>query len=388
LICISADVANQLRQWLDVYGPDRPTPLAIAHFPLGSDIEASVATTGFDDDDVAIVDAVRARRTFLMVGTVEPRKGHHQAVEAFDQVWREGLDVSLAIVGKRGWMTDHVEALIEAHPEYQHRLIRIDDASDELLEALYGQCAALLAASRGEGFGLPIVEAARHGIPIIARDIPVFREVAREGAHYFWGDAPSDLATAIREWVVVAAEGNAADPKVAWRTDWATSTQCLIAAIKGQADCHAWIPRELSSDVMHIEPTRCVIEFSSESWPGELMSVSGISGAEPWGRWSDANVGPSIALTFSRPLPKRGILSVTARAFGPNCGGETKIRVGDANYIGKFGATDSTLDFELATDGGQFTLELIPPAPTAPTALGLPVDARRIGIGVVRVEIR
>lgn len=40
----------------------------------------------------------------------------------------------------------------------------------------------LIAASFGEGFGLPLIEAAQHGLPIMARDIAVFREVAKEYA--------------------------------------------------------------------------------------------------------------------------------------------------------------------------------------------------------------
>jgi alpha-1,2-rhamnosyltransferase len=50
---------------------------------------------------------------------------------------------------------------------------------------LYGKARALVIASVAEGFGLPIVEAARHGAAVIATDLPVFREAAGGGAHYF-----------------------------------------------------------------------------------------------------------------------------------------------------------------------------------------------------------
>ena len=55
-------------------------------------------------------------------------------------------------------------------------------------------------ASEGEGFGLAIVEGARHGKPLILRDIPVFREIAGKHAFYFRGDTPEELAKALREW--------------------------------------------------------------------------------------------------------------------------------------------------------------------------------------------
>ena len=71
-----------------------------------------------------------------------------------------------------------------------------------MLEQVYDSADALLAASEGEGFGLPLIEAAQHGLPIIARDIPVFREVAGENAYYFSGKDPQTLTEALRNWLV------------------------------------------------------------------------------------------------------------------------------------------------------------------------------------------
>jgi glycosyltransferase involved in cell wall biosynthesis len=388
LICISAEVADNLRDWLGEFGPHRADPIAIAHFPLGCDIEKTESTRGITDGGAAIVEQVKSRRTFLMVGTVEPRKGHRQALEAFDALWREGLDVALAIVGKRGWMTEDVEASIAAHPELGHRLLRIDDASDELLDELYRHSAALLAASQGEGFGLPVVEAARRGLPVIARDLPVFREVARDGAYYFAGTAPGDLAAAIGGWIASTDAGTAPDPASIWCTDWATATDRLVAALLGKSDRAAAQPSYPAGDALTLEPLRCTIDFSRDAWPRDIATVSGLSVAESWGRWSDANVGPSIQLAFARPLPIRATLSVTARAFGPNCARDTKIRIGDACYVRQFGASDSTVEFDVATDGSRFDIDIMPPEPVSPLEAGLSGDGRRLGIGLVRLSIR
>ena len=46
-----------------------------------------------------------------------------------------------------------------------------------------------------------MIEAAQHGLPIIARDIPVFREVAGESAYYFSGEDPQVLANALQSWL-------------------------------------------------------------------------------------------------------------------------------------------------------------------------------------------
>jgi glycosyltransferase involved in cell wall biosynthesis len=59
----------------------------------------------------------------------------------------------------------------------------------------------LIAASWGEGFGLPLIEAARHKIPILARDIKVFREVAGPHASYFNASKTQDLVQSIKEWL-------------------------------------------------------------------------------------------------------------------------------------------------------------------------------------------
>ena len=48
---------------------------------------------------------------------------------------------------------------------------RLQGISDEYLEQVYAASTCLIAASINEGFGLPLIEAARHGIPIVARDI-------------------------------------------------------------------------------------------------------------------------------------------------------------------------------------------------------------------------
>ena len=56
-------------------------------------------------------------------------------------------------------------------------------------------------ASIGEGFGLPLVEAAQNRLPIIARDIPVFREVLGDNAVFFSNTEENSLTKAIEMWI-------------------------------------------------------------------------------------------------------------------------------------------------------------------------------------------
>jgi glycosyltransferase involved in cell wall biosynthesis len=234
VVCISRSVADELTGWIEREGLGPRAPFHIGWFHLGADIDASAPSSGLPDNAAEVLAAVAARPSLLMVGTVEPRKGHAQALAAFELLWRDGVEVNLVIVGKKGWMVDALAERMAGHPEAMRRLFWLPGVSDEMLLKLYGSCAALLAASEGEGFGLPLIEAAQHGIPIIARALPVFREVAREHAFYFDGLEPADLAAAVRDWLALWREGKAPPSgAMPWLT-WDASARQVVDAVIGQ----------------------------------------------------------------------------------------------------------------------------------------------------------
>jgi glycosyltransferase involved in cell wall biosynthesis len=230
-ICISRAVADELVGWLETAPVERQRRLDIGHFHLGADIPASAPTGGVPPDAESILAAMAKRPYLLMVGTLEPRKGHAQTLAAFERLWADGVDVGLVIVGTQGWMVEPLAERLRGHAELGTRLLWPDDVSDEMLLRLYGSAAALLAASEGEGFGLPLVEAAQHGLPIIARDLPVFREVAGEHAFYFDGRSADNLAAAISAWLALRESGEApSSEQMPWLT-WAQSTAQLMDVI-------------------------------------------------------------------------------------------------------------------------------------------------------------
>jgi glycosyltransferase involved in cell wall biosynthesis len=235
VLCISRAVADELTAWLEANVKPRPAPLNIGFFHLGADIDASVPSTGLPPDAPAILAALARRPSFLMVGTVEPRKGHAQALAAFDLLWEQGVDVNLVIVGKHGWMVDQLAERLANHPEKEKRLYWLAGISDEMLMKLYAGSSALLAASEGEGFGLPLIEAAQHDIPIIARDLAVFREVAGEHAFYFHGLEGGDLAQALRDWLELKRAGRAPQSTgMPWLTWNQSAEQVLDAVVRGR----------------------------------------------------------------------------------------------------------------------------------------------------------
>lgn len=233
-ICISSSVADELKAWHQSNPNDRVRPFAINWFHLGADVTNSVPTSGLPADAEKLLVVLRARLSFLMVGTIEPRKGHAQTLTAFEMLWREGHQVNLVIVGKQGWMVEDLAIQLRAHPEFGRRLVWLEGISDEYLEKVYAASTCLIAASHGEGFGLPLIEAAQHKLPIIARDIPVFREVAGEHAYYFDGKSPDTLARCIKAWLTL--HGAGLHPKsnnMPWLT-WQQSARELLENILPQ----------------------------------------------------------------------------------------------------------------------------------------------------------
>jgi glycosyltransferase involved in cell wall biosynthesis len=210
--CISKTVADEYKNWLEKEGisQNQHPSYKIMNFKMGADLQNSFSTKGEPNNALQITQNMRKRITFLIVGTIEPRKAHLEVIAAFDKLWELAFDVNLVIVGKEGWKDLPVEerrnipqtmTRIKNHPRLNQNLFWLEDVSDEFLTKMYDESTCLLAASYGEGFGLPLIEAAQRKKPIIARDISVFREVANKFAYYF-EDGPADAITvAIESWL-------------------------------------------------------------------------------------------------------------------------------------------------------------------------------------------
>lgn len=231
LVAISRSVEAEICESLDAMGVARVRPLRLGHFHLGADLVSGKPSNGISPEQKFCVEHLRHAMTFLVVGTVEPRKGYRQTLDAFELLWARGRMVNLVVVGKPGWMTDGLAKRIRDHDENGKRLLWFADASDELLSHLYSACSALLLPSEGEGFGLPLIEAAQHGLAILCRDLPVFREVAGEYASYFSGVEGSDLAAAIENWMALKEAGIAPSSlSMPWLT-WEQAARQLLEVI-------------------------------------------------------------------------------------------------------------------------------------------------------------
>ena len=230
LICISKAVADEVEEWLklDFEGKAKPE---VKWFHLGADITNSKPSAGITGEDERILSIVNDAPTFLMVGTLEPRKNHSLALEAFDKLWREGSDAVLVIVGKEGWGVDELMQRIKVHPENNKKLFWLNNVSDEFLQLLYKESQCLIAASTAEGFGLPLIEASQNNLDIIASDIKVFKEVAQEHALYFKSDDAESLSETVLKWLSLKQSNTQpVSANLKWKT-WGESAQDLLNSV-------------------------------------------------------------------------------------------------------------------------------------------------------------
>ncbi len=227
-LCISRHVADDLAQQMETRWWGGRSKLVRTLLPMSGDVAGSRPSEGMRPVDIAVLQAIDQRPTVLMVGTVEPRKGQDILLDAFEWLWAEmGTDAPmLAIVGRPGWRTDALQRRLTTHAARGTSLHWLDAASDEALTALYARASMVVVPSRGEGFGLPVIEALGQGRKVLARDLPVFRELERDGLYYFASEAPEPLGQAILETL--------AQPEPAIRTsddDWSRSLAALLAAL-------------------------------------------------------------------------------------------------------------------------------------------------------------
>jgi glycosyltransferase involved in cell wall biosynthesis len=160
IVVNSADTAARLTDYVPA-GKTVP-PVLVAHIGLDP--------LPTPDADMALLD----KPYFVVIGTIEPRKNHLLLLHIwrqFAQRQEQGQVVpNLVIVGRRGWENENI--------------IEMPDLGDAQLSALVRGSRAVLMPSFAEGYGMPVAEALAAGIPVIASDLPVFREVAGDIPEY------------------------------------------------------------------------------------------------------------------------------------------------------------------------------------------------------------
>ncbi len=117
---------------------------------------------------------------FIILGTIEGRKNHMLLLDVWERlVAQHGAAAPrLVIIGRRGWACDEVLARLEAGG-FGSRVVETGALSDDDIARLLTGARALLFPSFAEGYGLPLVEALDAGVPVIASNLDVFREIGQ-----------------------------------------------------------------------------------------------------------------------------------------------------------------------------------------------------------------
>jgi glycosyltransferase involved in cell wall biosynthesis len=139
-------------------------------------------------------------RYALHVGTVEPRKNVPTLLAAWRLLRARRADPPpLVLCGGFGWRAEEARREI-AEAEQEGWAVHLGYVGAAELAALYAGAELVALPSFYEGFGLPAVEALRAGVPLVASDLPVLREVAGDAALYappaspeLWADRLGEL---------------------------------------------------------------------------------------------------------------------------------------------------------------------------------------------------
>lgn len=171
IIVNSRDTEQALAQFAREAGMRCP-PVAVA--PLGPSVRAARAAPA------------AGRPYFVILGTIEPRKNHLLLLHLWRRLaeTRRGAAPLLYVVGQRGWECENVVDLLERSASLSGLVIERNRCADDEVAGLLRGARALLMPSFAEGFGLPVAEALAAGVPVIASDLPAFRELAGEVPEY------------------------------------------------------------------------------------------------------------------------------------------------------------------------------------------------------------
>lgn len=177
LLCVSEDTKTEYKNIFINYFGVLPSDVYLLKIPLGADIDNANVKKAENETHGMVLPAIDHQKVAMIVGTIEPRKGHSELLDAFEALWEAGKEDVLIIVGRVGWGVSKLVQRLNGHVELNKRLHWFCDCSDADLVRLYKLVDGVIVASKGEGFGLPLYEALNYGRPVLARNIPVFREV-------------------------------------------------------------------------------------------------------------------------------------------------------------------------------------------------------------------
>ena len=107
-------------------------------------------------------------RFVLFVSRVEPRKNHKALWQAFESLGLHQKGLKLVFIGKKEWMDPELEGVMtQSDPSMKQSVLWLESIPHNDLWAFYRAATLFVYPSLGEGFGIPPLEAASVGTPVV-----------------------------------------------------------------------------------------------------------------------------------------------------------------------------------------------------------------------------
>jgi glycosyltransferase involved in cell wall biosynthesis len=162
----------------------------IRHYQVEPD-KVDVAYNGVNESfgpvNAEVISAVRNKYSagcpyFLFVSSIHPRKNLHRLLLAFDRFKKiSGSDAKMVVVGKKFWLNEELDEVYHKMV-YNKEVLFIGRLEAEALHQVVASALASVYVSYFEGFGIPIIEAFRCGVPVITSNVTAMPEVAGDAA--------------------------------------------------------------------------------------------------------------------------------------------------------------------------------------------------------------
>jgi len=173
--------------------------IKVTYEGVGENLKSQISNLKSEE----ILEKYKIKKNYLLyVGNVYPHKNIPNLIKAVKLlITNYKLLITLVIVCARNVFLERLERRIKEF-EAERFIKLLGFVPDQDLKILYQNAEAFVFPSKSEGFGLPGLEAMACGLPVLASDIPVFKEIYNNAALYFDPDNPKDIAQKINEFLI------------------------------------------------------------------------------------------------------------------------------------------------------------------------------------------